>query len=97
MNKSSIRSTILALFVVSMSPDALAASEVVTVYDARIGRLLPRLACHPKWQSRQMRIGSTVTMAGRFDANPAVLRRESNGIKGSVIRHAPWKLAEVAA
>ena len=74
-------------------------TEVVTVYDARIGRLLPRLACFPKWQSRQMRIGNTITMAGRFDANPAVLNRirETNDIQGSVIRHAPWKLAEVAA
>ena len=74
-------------------------TEVVTVYDARIARLLPRLGCHPKWRSRQMRIGNVVTMAGRFDANPAVLHRirETNGINGSVINHAPWKLAKVAA
>lgn len=43
MNKSSIRSTILALFVVSMSPDALAASEVVTVYKS------PYCGCCAKW------------------------------------------------
>lgn len=38
-------------------------------------------------------------MAGRFDTNPAALRRirEKCGIEGSVVRHAPWKLAEVAA
>jgi acyl homoserine lactone synthase len=74
-------------------------TEVVTVYDARIGRLLPRLGCVPKWRSRQVRIGNTLTMAGRFDANPAVLNRirETNGIRGSVIRQAPWKLADAAA
>lgn len=73
--------------------------EVVTVYDARIGRLLPRLGCHPTWQSRKMRIGKTVTMAGRFDANSEVLRRmrKINGIQGSVIRHAPWKVMKHAA
>jgi len=72
--------------------------EVVTVYDARIDRLLPRLGCHPKWRSQQVRIGNTVTMAGRFDANRAVLRkmRGINGIRGSVIRYAPWKV-ELAA
>lgn len=74
-------------------------SEIVTVYDARIGRLLPRLGCAPKWQSEQVLIGKTRTMAGRFDTNPAALRRihEKCGILGSVVRHAPWKLAEVAA
>jgi acyl homoserine lactone synthase len=73
--------------------------EVVTVYDARIGRLLPRLGCRPNWRSRQIRIGNTVTMAGRFDANPEVLSRmrEINGIRGPVIRHAPWKVVEEAA
>ena len=74
-------------------------SEIVTVYDARIGRLLPRLGCAPKWQSERIRIGKTIAMAGRFDTNPAALRRirEKCGIEGSVVRHAPWKLAEVAA
>lgn len=73
--------------------------EVVTVYDDRIGRLLPRLGCRPTWQSQQIRIGNTVTMAGRFDANPAVLchMREINGINGTVVRRAPWKVAEYAA
>jgi N-acyl-L-homoserine lactone synthetase len=74
-------------------------SEVVTVYDARIARLLPRLGCVAKWRSPQIQIGNTRTMAGRFDANPAVLHRirQSNGIEGSAIRQAPWKLTEVAA
>jgi acyl homoserine lactone synthase len=73
--------------------------EIVTVYDARIGRLLPRLGCIPKWRSRQMQIGVTQTLAGRFDTTPEILQqvRKTNGITGSVIRHAPWKLADAAA
>lgn len=74
-------------------------SEIITVYDARIGRLLPRLGCAPKWRSEKILIGKTLTMAGLFDTNPAALRRirEKCCIGGSVVRHAPWKLAEAAA
>lgn len=73
--------------------------EVVTVYDSRIARLLPRLGCSPAWRTRQVRIGNTFTMAGRFEASPAVLKRIRSkcGIEGSVVRHAPWKLTEAAA
>lgn len=65
--------------------------EVVTVYDARIARLLPRIGCAPKWRSSIHRIGKTLTMAGRFDINEQVLQRirDLGGIEGPVIRSAP--------
>lgn len=65
--------------------------EVVTVYDARIARLLPRIGCAPKWRSKVHRIGKTLTMAGRFDVNETVLERvrERGGIEGPVIRSLP--------
>lgn len=78
---------------------ALRLKEVVTVYDARVARLLPRIGCDPKWQSRQYRIGKTITLAGRFDINLKVLDRirDANRITGSVIRTAPWKKQLTAA
>lgn len=71
---------------------ALQLRQVVTVYDKRIARLLPRIGCHPKWQSRQHRIGKTITLAGRFDISFEALDaiRRANGITGTVIRSAPW-------
>lgn len=65
--------------------------EVVTVYDARIARLLPRIGCAPKWRSKVHKIGKTRTMAGRFDVNEEVLQtvKERGGIEGSVIRSSP--------
>lgn len=71
---------------------ALGLREIVTVYDRRIARLLPRIGCHPKWQSRRHTIDDTVTLAGRFDIDLDALEsiRKANGINGSVIRNAPW-------
>lgn len=71
---------------------ALQLREVVTVYDGRIARLLPRIGCHPKWQSQRHRIDRTITLAGRFDINVEALEaiRKANGITGTVIRNAPW-------
>lgn len=71
---------------------ALELSEVVTVYDQRIARLLPRIGCHPKWESRRHRIDDTVTLAGRFAIDVEALDavRRANGINGSVVRSAPW-------
>lgn len=71
---------------------ALQLSEVVTVYDRRIARLLPRIGCHPKWQSQHHRIDQTITLAGRFDIDIPALEaiRHANGIDGSVVRSAPW-------
>lgn len=70
---------------------AFGVEEVVTVYDARIARLLPRIGCEPTWRSEAHRIGKTITMAGRFEISDRVLARirERGGIEGSVLRHAP--------
>ncbi len=65
--------------------------EVVTVYDARIARLLPRIGCEPRWRSAPRRIGNTIAMAGRFDIDDRVLARirERGGIEGPVLRQPP--------
>lgn len=66
--------------------------ELITVYDARMERLLPRLGCPPKWQSQPCRLGTSLAYTGRFDMNHATLSnlRAVGGIKGSVIRQAPF-------
>ena len=66
--------------------------ELITVYDARMERLLPRLGCPPKWQSRPCRVGKSLAYTGRFDMNHATLSslRAVGGIQRSVIRSAPF-------
>jgi acyl homoserine lactone synthase len=66
--------------------------ELITVYDARMERLLPRLGCPPKWQSPPCRVGTSLAYTGRFDMNRATLSslRAVGGIQGSVIRNAPF-------
>ena len=66
--------------------------ELITVYDARMERLLPRLGCPPKWQSRPCRIDGALAYTGRFDMNHETLSslRAVGGIQGSVIRNAPF-------
>ena len=65
--------------------------QIITVYDLRIGRLLPRIGCAPSWRSRPHRISNRVTLAGVFDINQRVLSaiQEASGITGSVIRQFP--------
>src|SRR3546814_11298370 len=41
--------------------------ELITVYDARMERLLPRLGCPPKWQSEPCSIGTALAFTGRFN------------------------------
>jgi acyl homoserine lactone synthase len=67
-------------------------TEIVTVYDIRIARLLPRIGCKPRWQSPTLRIGKSAAKYGVFDINERVLAdiREAGGITQSVIRYAPW-------
>ena len=74
-------------------------SEVVTVYDSRIARLLPRLGVSHKWISGQHRIGNTVAMTGVFDASNNMLGsiRRATGITESVVRNAPWNQSRKAA
>lgn len=66
--------------------------ELITVYDARMERLLPRLGCPPKWQSQPCRIAGAPAFTGRFDMNRETLvsLRTVAGIQGSVIRNAPF-------
>ena len=71
---------------------ALGVRELITVYDARMERLLPRLGCPPKWQSAAVRVNGEPAYTGRFDMNHATLAglRSVAGIKDSVIRNAPF-------
>lgn len=66
--------------------------ELITVYDARMERLLPRLGCPPKWQSQPCLVEDAPTYTGRFDMNRATLARlrAVGGIHGSVIHNAPF-------
>lgn len=61
--------------------------EVVTVYDLRVARLLPRIGCLPSWKTAVKRIGVTAAMAGRFAITHSVLEtcRRRNDIIGSVL------------
>ncbi len=68
--------------------------EVVTVYDVRIARLLPRIGCAPKWRSQTRRVGNTKALAGTFDISPDVLRNVQSAaeITHSVIwEPAAWR------
>jgi len=78
---------------------AVGVREVLTVYDVRIARLLPRIGCRPTWQSGLHRIGPTLTLAGRFDTDGAALKQlqRHGGITGSVVRSAPWLHQEKVA
>lgn len=66
--------------------------ELITVYDARMERLLPRLGCPPRWQSEPCRIDGELAYTGRFDMTHETLQnlRAVGGIHGSVIRNAPF-------
>ena len=65
--------------------------EMITVYDARIARLLNRLGgpcwSTPKWRSGRHQIGNTRAYAGRWDVTPEILLaiRERGAIRGSVL------------
>lgn len=69
---------------------AMGIRELITVYDARMERLLPRLGCPPKYQTTATILGKEVAYAGWFDMNHATLTslRAVAGIKHSVIRNA---------
>jgi len=71
---------------------ALGVRELLTVYDIRMERLLPRLGCPPKWQSQPSRVSGSLAYTGRFEMNHATLAslRAVAGIQGSVIRNAPF-------
>ena len=65
--------------------------EVVTVYDIRIARILPRVGCRPKRKTRVFSLGKTRALAGWFDISQTVLEdvRQAGGLEGPVIRQLP--------
>lgn len=69
---------------------AMGIRELITVYDPRMERLLPRLGCPPKHQTEAKRPGRETIYAGRFDMNHATLAslRAVAGIQGPVISNA---------
>lgn len=71
---------------------ALGIRELITVYDARMERLLPRLGCPPKWQSLPACINGELAYTGRFDMSHATLAslRAVAGIQHTVVRNAPF-------
>ena len=73
--------------------------QIVTVYDIRIARLLPRIGCHPNWKTKPQRVGKTLALAGEFETSQTVLDelRDAGGITGSVIQSAPWIAPNKAA
>lgn len=54
--------------------------QVVTVYDIRIARILPRVGVTPVWRTRPQRIGKVSALVGLFEINEEVL--------ASVLEHA---------
>ena len=66
--------------------------QVVTVYDIRIARLLPRVGCTPLWKTKPQRVGKTLALAGGFETSETVLAelRTAGGITASVVQNAPW-------
>lgn len=67
--------------------------EVVTVYDVRIGRILPRVGCTPRWRTKPQRIGNFSALVGLFDINGEVLASVmENADFASLIEHDPYHL-----
>ena len=62
-------------------------TEIVTVYDILIARILPRVGCVPYWQGKFHRVGCTKAVLGRFWASSETLAsvRQRGGIQGSVL------------
>ncbi len=61
--------------------------EIITLYDIRIARLLPRVGCRPKWRTAGKRLDDTIAIVGMFDVNEAVLAnlRAVGGLERSVL------------
>ncbi len=59
-------------------------TQVVSVFDARIFRVLKAAGCNPQIVGRPQRIGGTMSYAGLFDVGEGPLRlfREALGIRG---------------
>ncbi len=62
-------------------------TQIVSVFDARIYRVLRAAGCNPQIIGRPRRIGGTMSYAGLFDTGEGCLQafREALGIAGSVL------------
>jgi acyl homoserine lactone synthase len=62
-------------------------TQVVSVFDARIYRVLKAAGCNPKLIGTPTRIGETMCYAGLFDTGPGPLRafREALGVRKTVL------------
>jgi acyl homoserine lactone synthase len=71
-------------------------TQIVSVFDARIYRVLRAAGCNPQIIGRPRRIGGAMSYAGLFDTGEGPLQaiRDALGIKGSVL--AP-RVEELAA
>lgn len=74
-------------------------TEIWTVYDIRIDRLLRSCGCESSWKSRPHPVGNTKAIAARFPMTWQALAkiRKAGGITGSVVRSAPWLMDSLAA
>ena len=62
-------------------------TRIVSVFDARMFRILEAAGCQPEIFGTPRRIGGTMSYAGLFDMNEAFQRAVRNGfrIEGSVL------------
>jgi N-acyl-L-homoserine lactone synthetase len=70
-------------------------TQIVSVFDARIYRVLRAAGCNPQIIGRPQRIGETMSYAGLFDTGEGPLEaiRDALGIEGSVLAPAVRELA----
>ncbi len=73
-------------------------TQVVSVFDARIYRVLRAAGCNPQIIGRPRRIGGTMSYAGLFDTGEGPLQsiRKALGIEGSVLTPETRELAFAA-
>jgi N-acyl-L-homoserine lactone synthetase len=70
-------------------------TQIVSVFDARIFRVLRAAGCNPQIIGKPRRIGDTMSYAGLFDTGEGPLQsiRDAVGIEGSVLAPEPKRLA----
>jgi acyl homoserine lactone synthase len=70
-------------------------TQIVSVFDARIYRVLRAAGCNPQIIGKPQRIGGTMSYAGLFDTGPGPLQaiRDALGIRGSVLEPVTRELA----
>jgi acyl homoserine lactone synthase len=70
-------------------------TQIVSVFDARIYRVLRTAGCNPQIIGRPRRIGGTMSYAGLFDTGEGPLQaiRDALGIEGSVLTPKTKELA----